>query len=217
MLLDQRRAAAWDAELDSLVSTALDDATVDARLGAVNDEIAAVYRCIDLPEPFTFTLTGRSSVLRLNLTNSCDEDLRVVVHPTSSKLAFPGGDVAKTLVANDVTEVTVEVRSRTNGTSGIGIDLLTPVGPLQLPQTLTLTARVNALSGLGQVVTGGALLVLVSWWYGHFRKRRRVRRAMLGEVDNPVVVTSMSPDAGEVSVGAPGAAAAAPSDSVPQP
>ena len=37
-----------------------------------------------------------------------------------------------------------------------------------------LTARVNALAGLGQVVTGGAVLVLVSWWYGHFRRRRRI-------------------------------------------
>ena len=57
----------------------------------------------------------------------------------------------------------------------------------------------NALSGLGQVVTGGALLVLLSWWYGHFRRRRRARRAMLGEVDNPVHVPAVSPDAAEVA------------------
>ena len=89
MLVDQSRAEAWDAELDELVSTAIDDDTVDARLARINEEIAAVHACIDMPEPFTFTLTGRSSTLRLNLTNTCDEDLRVVVHPTSSKLAFP--------------------------------------------------------------------------------------------------------------------------------
>jgi hypothetical protein len=92
-----------------------------------------------------------------------------------------------------VNEVSIEVEARTNGTSALTIELLTPVASLRLPQTLVLTARVNALSGLGQVVTGGALLVLVSWWYGHFRRRRRVRRAMLGEVDNPVRVTNVSP------------------------
>ena len=171
-----------------------------------------------MPEPFTFTLTGRSSPLRLNLTNTCDEDLRVVVHPTSSKLSFPNGDVAKTLVANDVTEVTIDVESRTNGTSAIGIELLTPAHSLRLPQTLVLTARVNALSGLGQVVTGGALLVLLSWWYGHFRKRRRVRRAMLGEVDNPVHLPAMSPDAAEVAInGSTPAGVTTPTDSVTQP
>ena len=42
--------------------------------------------------------------------------------------------------------------------------------------------------------------MLLSWWYGHFRKRRRVRRAMLGEVDNPVHVRSVSPDAAEVAM-----------------
>jgi hypothetical protein len=215
MLLDPAQAEAWDAELDQLVSTALDDATVDTRLAAVGDQARAVYDCIETPEPFTFTLTGRSQELRLNLTNTCDEDLRVVVHPTSSRLTFPTGDIAKTLAANDVTEVSIEVQSRSNGTSALGIELLTPVGSLRLPQTLVLTARVNALSGLGQVVTVGALLVLVSWWYGHFRRRRRARRALLGEVDNPVAVDLVSPDAAEVAVGSPDGRP--PTDSVTDP
>lgn len=215
MLLDPAQAEAWDAELDQLVSTALDDTEVDARLAAVGAAAQAVYDCIELPEPFTFTLTGRSQALRLNLTNACDQDLRVVVHPTSSRLTFPTGDIARTLTANDVTEVTIEVQSRSNGESALGIELLTPVASLRLPQTLVLTARVNALSGLGQVVTGGALLVLVSWWYGHFRRRRRVRRAMLGEVDNPVAVDGVSPDAAEVAVGRPDGPP--PTDSVTDP
>ena len=86
--------------------------------------------------------------------------------------------------------------------------MLTPVGSLPVQDPLVLTARVNALSGLGQLVTGGALLVLISWWYGHFRRRRRIRRALIGEVDNPVNVgTAVSPDAAEAS---PDAAEAAP-------
>jgi uncharacterized protein DUF6049 len=216
MLLDPTRAKGWDEELDELVSTALDDTEVDARLEAISGEVQAIYRCVQTPSPFTFTLTGRSSTLRLNLVNACDDDLRVVVHPTSSKLTFPDGDVARTLAANSVNEVTIEVEARTNGTSAIGIELLTPVGSLRLPQTLVLTARVNALSGLGQVVTGGALLVLLSWWYGHFRRRRRARRALLGEVDNPVQIANVSPDAAEVAV-TPVADVREASDSVSEP
>ena len=203
MLLDPDRATEVDGELDQLVSTALTDAEVDARLATITAEAQAVYGCVAMPNPFTFTLTGRASTLRLNLTNRCADELRVVVHPTSSKLTFPIGDVARTLAANGVTEVEVEVQSRSNGTSAVTIELLTPVGSLPLPQTLTLTARVNALSGLGQVVTGGALLVLGSWWYQHFRRRRRARRASLGEVDNPIILASVSPDAAEVDGAAP--------------
>ncbi|HEU4841619.1 MAG TPA: hypothetical protein VFT09_09260, partial [Ilumatobacteraceae bacterium] len=198
MPLDPAQAEEWDAELDQLVSTNLDEAEVDATLARIAAETQAVYDCVATPNPFTFTLTGRSSTLRLNLTNECDEDLGVVVHPTSAKLTFPNGDVARTLAANSVTEVEIEVESRSNGTSGITIDVLTPVGSLPVQEPLVLTARVNALSGLGQLVTGGALLVLISWWYGHFRRRRRIRRALIGEVDNPVNVgAAVSPDAAE--------------------
>jgi hypothetical protein len=228
MLADPSRAAAWDDELDELVSTALDDATVNARLDAISAEVQGVYACVQTPDPSSFTLTGRSQTLRLTLTNACDEELRVVVHPTSSKLRFPAGDVEQTLAPNSVNEVPIEIEARTNGTSAMGVELLTPVGSLRLPQTLVLTARVNALSGLGQVVTGGALLVLVSWWYQHFRRRRRVRRALLGEVDNPTVSTEVSPDAAEVAstapsatvstvAGPPRADASEPSDSVSEP
>jgi len=87
--------------------------------------------------------------------------------------------------------------------------LFEPTQTVQGP--VIMTARVNALSGLGQVVTGGAVLILVSWWYGHFRRRRRQRRAMLGEVDNPpsLPAAALSPDAAE-AVAANGDGAAAP-------
>jgi hypothetical protein len=204
MLVDQTRAEAWDAGLDELLSTAVDDDVVDERIERISTEAQEVYDRVEAPRPFTFTLTGRSSTLRLNLTNTGDEELRVVVHPTSPKLTFPNGDVPKTLAANDSTEVVLEVEARTNGTSSIAIEVLTPVNSLNVEGPIVLTARVNALSGLGQVVTGGALLVLLSWWYGHFRRRRRERRALLGEVDNPGLVdAAMSPDAAEATVTTP--------------
>jgi hypothetical protein len=62
---------------------------------------------------------------------------------------------------------------RSNGTFPVTIDLLTPAGDLAIADPLVLTARVNALTGIGQVLTGGALLVLATWWLSHFRARRR--------------------------------------------
>jgi hypothetical protein len=56
MLLDPARPARWDDELDELVSTALDDSEVETRLAAINDEVQAIHRCVETPNPFTFTL-----------------------------------------------------------------------------------------------------------------------------------------------------------------
>lgn len=212
MLTDPTRGDEWDAQLDELLSTSLDDDYVDAQLDRISAQAQEIYDRVEAPRPFTFTLTGRTSTLRLNLTNHGDEDLQVILHPTSPKLTFPDGDEPYTLAANAVTEVVLQVEARTNGTSSIAIEVLTPANGLNVEGPIVLTARVNALSGMGQVVTGAALLILLSWWYQHFRRRRRERRAAIGEVDNPPMVeTDISPDAAEATVPAP------PSDSVSEP
>jgi flagellar biogenesis protein FliO len=41
------------------------------------------------------------------------------------------------------------------------------------------TARVNALAGLGQLVTVMALLLLAVWWIHHFRRRHRERQNLV--------------------------------------
>ncbi len=205
MLEGTEQADAWNAELDALLSTGITDRAADAELDRIDGEVHDLYADVEAPRPFTFTLTGRRSTLRLNIRNNGTELLHVVVRPSSPKLRFPEGDVATDLAPSDVTEVVIPVQAQTNGTSAIGIEIVTPVGGETVQGPVVLTARVNALSGLGQVVTGGALLVLLSWWYGHFRRRRRVRRAMLGEVDNPspALAGPLSPDAAEATAAAP--------------
>ena len=79
----------------------------------------------------------------------------------------------------------IPVEARSNGTSSLTISVVTPTFGQDVTAPLVLTARVNALTGLGQVVTGAAVLVLVSWWYGHFRRRRRKRLALVGERRRP--------------------------------
>jgi hypothetical protein len=191
----------WDAELDAVLSTAIPDDDANAEIDRIDAEVKALYGQVEAPQPFTFTLTGRRSDLRLNIRNNGTEVLHVVVRPSSPKLRFPRGDAPVDLLPGGMTEVRIPVQAQTNGTSAIGIDIVTPVGGQRIQGPVILTARVNALSGLGQVVTGAALLVLVSWWYGHFRRRRRLRRAMIGEIDNPtpIRVGSVSPDAAEAA------------------
>ncbi|MCU0259756.1 MAG: hypothetical protein MUE78_01935, partial [Ilumatobacteraceae bacterium] len=99
-------------------------------------------------------------------------ELQVIVRPSGSKLVFPDGDELVTLPPGATTEVVIDVEARARGTIPIAVELLTPAGaPLAGP--VPGTARLNALTGLGPLITGIALLVLASWWYSHFRRRRR--------------------------------------------
>jgi Family of unknown function (DUF6049) len=203
MLVDEAQAQAWRAELDTLLSTGLDDATVDAALGRISAQADAVRDSVAVPEPFPFTLTGRDSVLRLRIRNDADEPRRIVVRARSPKLTFPDGDLEVELAPAANTEVELPVVARSNGTSSVEVELLTPAFDQTVDGPVILTSRVNALTGLGQVITGGALLVLVSWWFGHFRRRRRGRldEAFNGAINGGVI----SPDAAEAIAGPSGA------------
>ncbi len=77
--------------------------------------------------------------------------------------------------------------------------MLTPALEQPVIEPVVLTARVNALTGLGQVVTGGAILVLVSWWFTHFRRSRRRRLAAIAALEQADELGEVSPDAAEVA------------------
>jgi hypothetical protein len=205
MMVDDTPAEAWRTELDTLLSTGLDDETVDAALDRISAEAAAVRDSVAVPDPFPFTLTGRESVLRLNIRNDADEARRVIVRARSPKLAFPEGDLEIELAPSGNTEIELPVVARSNGTSSVEIELLTPEFGQTVDGPAVLTARVNALTGLGQVITGGAMLVLLSWWFGHFRRRRRRRLEADGSRNGKPAPPDVSPDAAEAIAQAHGA------------
>lgn len=202
MQLDDDDARRWRSELDALVNTALSDEDANAVLGRIATEAEAVRSSIEAPAPFDFTLTGRSSTLRLNLRNNADEPLLVIVRARSPKLTFPGGDQRVELAPLGATEVTIPVEARSNGTSSIDVDLLTPQFEQPVNGSVLLTAHANALTGLGQVITVGALLVLGSWWFSHHRRQRRDRLIGAAGLAGAEQLDVLSPDAAEVTVGA---------------
>lgn len=171
---DPRRTS-WYAELNRLLSTAYTDDDVRTHLDAITTEVERLRTSVELPAPFDLTLTGRSNVLRFRLTNTSDLPLTVVVRPRSSKLEFPDGDPTVTLIPHDATEVEIPVVARANGRSPMSISVFSPSGTL-VGTPLVLTATVRTMAGLGQVITGGALAVLASWWASHVIRRRRQRR-----------------------------------------
>jgi hypothetical protein len=177
---DDPRPAQWAAKLDGLISTSYSDAEVTAATHDIQAATAAIRAGVELPNPFTFTMTGRSGDIELRVRNNTDEALKVVLRLDSSKFTFPGADDpssplhdhSATLRPNSETSVTVPVQARANGTAPITVQLLTPTGQT-LGEQIDLTSRVTAFTGLGQVLTAGLLLVLLSWWFAHWRARRR--------------------------------------------
>lgn len=174
---DDPRHAEWDDELDRMLSTWFDDAEAMSRIDAVAAEIERVPDTIVPPEGYTFTLTGQSSEVTLRITNTGTTPLRVQLRPEAPKLAFPD-DTKDVVLEPGANTITMPVTVLSNGTFPVTIDVLTPYDERPVVDPIVLRARATALTGLGQVLTGGALLVLASWWYSHLRSRRRLRSAL---------------------------------------
>lgn len=184
------RPAQWVQLLDSLVSTSVDDATVEEELDRVLADAEQIRDGVVPPDPFTFTLTGREGAINVRVGNELSEPVDVVLRVSSSRLDFPDGDMAVTLAPQDVTVVSVPVVARSNGTSPVTVEILTPsLDPLTEP--VTLTSRFTALTGLGPVLTGGLLLILLTWWFSHWRARRRAAN----QVDDADVPSTAEPGA----------------------
>jgi hypothetical protein len=169
---DDARPAAWTDELDALISTGYSDAEVEAATAALLAEANAIKESVVLPEPFTFTLTGRTGSIDLAIGNTSDQSLTVTVGLDSTKVEFPEGAQTVTLRPNDETTLIVPVEARSNGTSSIDVTITTPAGE-RLGDPVSLTSRVTGFTGLGQALTFGFVLVLLTWWFTHWRARRR--------------------------------------------
>jgi hypothetical protein len=173
------RPEQWSTQLDVLISTDYSDAEAVEVTDRLVADAQRLKDAVDLPEPFTFTLTGRNGNIEIRLGNDSDDPLRVVVQLASTKVNFPLGDEEVTLRPNAETSVIVPVEARSNGTSSITLQVSTPAGEV-LAEPVTLTSRVTALTGFGQVLTGGFVLVLFTWWFAHWRARRRT--VIVGDV-----------------------------------
>ena len=183
---DDPRPDRWAIMLSALLSTAIDDDQAAAVAAQVQAEADAIRGAVVPPQPFKFTLTGRSGDIEVQVGNTSAEPLDVVLRFSSPKLSFPDstpppddpdatdvGDHAVTLRPNDETSVVdprageierhlahhrrgADPRGRADRRTG------RPSSPGSPPSPASARCSPRAF-----------LLVLLTWWFAHWRSRRR--------------------------------------------
>jgi hypothetical protein len=164
--------AEWDSTLRTALTTGMSDPAADVLIDGVASDIDELRAAVEPPEAFPFTIGGRQAQIPLRITNTSPTLLNVLVHLESDKLAFPINDIPTELAPNTTTEIQVDVTARSNGVAPVSVEIRTPAGS-RLTEPVVFTARVNNLTGLGRVLTVGLLLVLATWWFTYFKRRRR--------------------------------------------
>ena len=170
------RPKLWRRIVNVLPASDLTQSQAKTYINAVDTELAAIGGSIVTPSTTTFTLGGRDSSIRLSLRNDNQTDLLVRVNLTSSKLTLPTDDQVVTLPAGTTTLVEIPVTAKSNGRFPVTLQLFTPLGDITVGSPAKFSARVNALAGLGQLFTGIALLLLLSWWIHHLRREHQRRQ-----------------------------------------
>jgi hypothetical protein len=178
---DDGRVAAWVTAVQALPSTAIDDRQADTMVDQLRAQFQEVRDCVVAPDPYSLTLTGRSSVIPITLTNRCTMPISIRLQLDSAKIDFPDGDRTEVLAPGADTQVRVRAEARTNGKSSVFLRVFTPAQPgSQVVPEVVLTARANSLAGVGQLLLGAGVLVVMAWWLRHWRASKR--RALADEV-----------------------------------
>jgi Family of unknown function (DUF6049) len=141
----------------------------------VRDEVETYLVAVQPPPGDTFTLTGREDAIPLRFRNDSDLPLQVKVTYDAEKLEFPTGpEDLLTLPANEVLDTEVSVKVLTSGSFPVRIDVTSPDGIVPLT-TSRVTIRSVVLSGLGVILSVGAVAFLAIWWALDIRRGRRAR------------------------------------------
>lgn len=163
----------WDERSLVMLSDSMSAALFEEFISATRAQLKAIRQSVTLQEGTTFTLGSRESTLRLDLQNSSDFAMTVQVRVASSKLRFKKEIATIQILAKSSNELVVDVVALSNGLFPVEVRIFTADGLSQLGKKIEVSARVNALAGLGQVVTGVGLLLLATWWVAHIRRKYR--------------------------------------------
>lgn len=146
-----------------------------AYLDAVAARVESDLSSVIAPRGRRYTVTARSAVIPLQLSNGLSTPVKVLVRFESTRITFDEGRSTVVTLQPGVNQVPVRVRVRTSGQFRVGVETLTPDSSVKLGRT-ELTIRSTAFSGVGVVLSIGAVAFLLVWWARTLRNERRARR-----------------------------------------
>ena len=180
---DNDQPKGWRDLANLLPTSALDDDDAASLDTTVRGELDEIRNAVQLPPAYTVNLPGKRSTVRVRFLNNSDVPLqiRVQLSSPSGKLVFNNDPQPVLLPPGVPVNVPIDVEARSNGTSGVSLDVFTP-NDVQLGDTVPLKFRVRAL-GVGNVLTIALFGLALLWWLQHmvsaWRKRRQSRPATL--------------------------------------
>lgn len=172
---DSAEPLLWDKLIAVVPASTISDA--NEYVVGVRKLMRAVKLSVTPPAPSTFTLGDRKASIRIQIRNSSTSILKVRVALSSAKLLFPEAPRIIELAPNASTDVVIPVIARSNGRFPVTVRITTPIGGARVTAPIVLTARVNIIAGLGQLISFVALGLVLLWWVISWRRSRRRRAA----------------------------------------
>ena len=170
---DDVRRVTWQS-LFSLGTSTITDSP-GAYITSLRTTMRAVRDSVTVTTPKSVTLSSRTGAIRIQVRNDSDQDLTVRVRLTSPKLTLTEPTRTVVLTKGGTTELNVSATTRASGEIPISIWVSTPEGSLSVVDPITISAKVNAIAGYGQLISVSLLLVLFAWWWSNRRSARRER------------------------------------------
>jgi hypothetical protein len=166
--------------LDTTVLLAESDSFADQHLAgqrfldAVRDRLTREFRKVR-PDTSPVTLTSRTGVIPVGVTNDAGYPLRVSVRLVSNRLSFLPADTQSIRLKGGSATLLFHVQAETTGRFPVQVQILTPTG-VELTHD-ELVVRSTAYNLIALIITIGAALFLLAWWARRFlpRSRGRVR------------------------------------------
>jgi hypothetical protein len=171
---------AIDAELLKAEADGLKARDRQADLSAARARIGGIVGGVSTAGTATVTLTARKGSLPLTLVNDSGSTLSVVLHLRSSKLELPDGPDVPLDLPPGATRVSIDITTRASGSIPLEVEVGSPDGKLLLT-TARYSVQSTAVSGVGIVLSAGAMLFLLVWWGRHWREHRRSSKLVTAE------------------------------------
>jgi hypothetical protein len=163
------------AHVDGSRSMTIDDTERRQMWDGVDAQISQRLAQIEPPRSRTVVLTARTGSIPLRFRNGLGTEVRLRMRTRSARLEFPAGEVTEIVLPPGDTLLKVPVVVRAPGSSLLRIELSSPDGLLNLPES-TVTVRSSSISGVGAGLSVISLCFLAFWWVHTHRRRRRDRR-----------------------------------------